>query len=144
MSKEHEIPVRVYYEDTDSGGIVYHASYIRFAERGRTELLRNEGYQNSVLSKDVGVLFVVRHMEVDYLKPARLDDYLTVSTSIKWMRKSSLLMYQEIKHDKETLCILKVTVVAVNLQGRPTSIPDDMREMFKKYMIPDQDNKIKD
>lgn len=126
--------MRVYYEDTDAGGIVYHASYIRFAERGRTELLRENGYQNSELSEQHDVFFVVRHMEVDYFKPARLDDLLTVSTSIEWMRNSSLLMRQEIKQDEDVLCSLGVTVVTINAQGRPTRIPSSMREMFETYI----------
>lgn len=134
MAKYHDTTIRVYYEDTDAGGIVYHASYIRFAERGRTELLRDNGYLNSTLSKDNDVLFVVRHMDVDYLKPARLDDLLTVSTSIEWMRNSSLLMRQEIKHDNNVLCSLGVTVVAVNSDGKPTRIPSQMREMFENYL----------
>lgn len=134
MGKHHDLPVRVYYEDTDAGGIVYHASYIRFAERGRTELLRENGYQNSELSEQHDVFFVVRHMEVDYFKPARLDDLLTVSTSIEWMRNSSLLMRQEIKQDEDVLCSLGVTVVTINAQGRPTRIPSSMREMFETYI----------
>lgn len=134
MGKNHQTPVRVYYEDTDAGGIVYHASYIRFAERGRTELLRENGYQNSELSKESDVLFVVRHMEIDYYKPARLDDLLSVSTSIEWMRNSSLLMRQEIKHDDDVLCSLGVTVVTINSQGRPTRIPSQMRKMFETYL----------
>ena len=134
MARHHDMPVRVYYEDTDAGGIVYHASYIRYAERARTELLRDNGYQNSELSKNNDVLFVVRHMEVDYFKPARLDDLLTISTSIDWMRNSSLLMRQKIKHDNDVLCSLGVTVVTINSHGRPTRIPSQMRKMFETYL----------
>ena len=134
MTASHDFPIRVYYEDTDAGGIVYHASYLRFAERGRTELLREHGFQNSDLSNEFNILFVVRHMEIDYLKPARLDDNLVVSTSIQWVRNSSLLMRQDIKLDETILCSCMVTVVTVNAEGKPTRIPDDLRKMFNTYL----------
>ena len=133
MTAEFDHQIRVYYEDTDAGGIVYHASYIRYAERGRTELLRHHGYQNSELLSEAGVLFVVRHMDIDFLKPARLDDLLTVSTSIGELRNSSLFMRQNIKHDTDIICSLRVGIVTVNQNARPVRIPEDLRTLFETY-----------
>ena len=139
MTYNHfDFPIRVYYEDTDAGGIVYHASYIRFAERARTELLRHHNIQNSNLMDEHKLLFVVRRMEVDYLKPARLDDELIVSTHIEWMRNSSLLMHQEISHDNASICVLDVTIVTVNKDGKPIRLPDYMREIFIQYLNQDE------
>ena len=130
----HNLNIRVYYEDTDAGGIVYHASYLRFAERARTELLRDSGFQNSDLLTSEGIIFVVRHMEIDYLKPARLDDLLEISTSIDWMRNSSLFMNQQITHDNEYICKLGVTLVTVDRSGRPVRIPEKVYKMFEKHL----------
>ena len=131
--KTHQHPIRVYYEDTDAGGIVYHSNYLCFAERARTEMIRAHGFENSTLAKQAGVLFVVRKIEIDYLKPARLDDLLTVSTTVQWMRNSSLLLRQEITHDGATLCTLDVTLVAVTIDGRPTAIPGELKDLFEIY-----------
>lgn len=81
----HSIKVRVYYEDTDAGGVVYHASYLKYAERGRTELLRFLGFENTSLQDQYGTIFVVKLLTVDYLKTAHLDDLLRIETSITQM-----------------------------------------------------------
>ena len=86
MSKRDKIfsfPVRVYFQDTDAGGVVYHASYVNFMERSRTEWLRTFGYSNASLMKELGVVFVVRSLKLDYLKPALLDDLVTVTSHVK-------------------------------------------------------------
>ncbi len=127
----HEIQCRVYYEDTDAGGVMYHANHIKFCERGRTEFLRSFELQNSNLHAENGVLFVVRHLEADYFKPARLDDLLTVKTSLKSIKNTSFLMRQEIFKDEEVLFGMNVLLVTVNTQGRPTALPDTIKELFK-------------
>lgn len=90
-------PVRVYYEDTDSGGVVYHANYLKFMERARTEWLRCLGYEQDALARDVGVLFVVRSISVDYHRPARFNDRLEVVTSIEEFRGASLAFQHTIQ-----------------------------------------------
>lgn len=137
----HHIQLRVYYEDTDAGGVVYHASYLRYAERGRTEMLRTGGLTNSNLAEEQGVLFVVRKLAVDYLKPARLDDCLTLTTFLEEMRSSSFLMRQEIMRGNELLCVCNVTLVTVNRAGRPVRLPDSVREMLLARLPESQDRK---
>ncbi len=99
-------PVRVYYEDTDSGGVVYYANYLKFMERARTEWLRSLGFEQDQLLEKEGVLFAVRRVEVDYRRPARFNDALTVSASIKSRGKASLTFQQEIRSedDDRLLC----------------------------------------
>lgn len=136
----HTIPIRVYYEDTDAGGIVYHASYVRYAERGRTEYLRHAGFVHKSLIADSGVQFVVRRMEIDYFAPALLDDALEVHTSIRSMRRTSFVMRQSVMRDGIEICRLEVIVVSVNREGRPTMIPDAMRAVFEKQIVTDKED----
>ena len=90
----HSIDIRVYYENTDAGGVVYHANYLNFGERGRTEFLRYLGHENNELEKEFGTIFVVRHIEIDYHKPAFLDDLLRLDTSIDSIKNTSFVMRQ--------------------------------------------------
>lgn len=133
----HTIPIRIYYEDTDAGGIAYHASFIRFCERGRSEYLRNLGYTNSNLTKELGTFFVARHLEADYYKPAFLDDLLQLETSVLEMRNTSFVMkqvfYKEFDAKPERICELKVTLVCVRANDiKPVRIPDALRKDFEK------------
>lgn len=99
MTKEKifSLPVRVYFQDTDAGGVVYHASYVNFMERARTEWLREHGYSNAGLMKEFGVVFVVRSLKLDYLKPALLDDLLTVTAQIQDIGRSRLSLLQTVR-----------------------------------------------
>ncbi len=129
----HQFPIRVYYEDTDAGGIVYHASHVRFLERGRTEFLRSIGLDQSVLmAADHGkaLLFVVRRMELDYLKPAKLDDILTVTTQLKDVGAARFVLEQALLRGSETILTGLVTVASIGGNGRPTRIPPDVRQLF--------------
>lgn len=94
---QHTTDIRIYYEDTDAGGVVYHANYIAYGERARAEFLRHIGHQSSNLAKDCGVTFVVKHIDIEYHKPAFLDDLLTVHTSITSIKNSSFTMHHQIK-----------------------------------------------
>ena len=127
----HEISYRVYYEDTDAGGVMYHANHIKFCERGRTEFLRSFDLQNSDLHAENGVLFVVRHIEADYFKPARLEDWLTVKTSLLSIKNTSFMMRQEIVKGGEILFGMNVLLVTVNISGKPTALPDHIKNLFK-------------
>lgn len=130
----HSIDLRVYYADTDAGGIVYHANYLNFAERGRTELLRAAGFDHQALLADPGILFVVRRLEAEYLKTARLDDVLTVKTAIKSMNNASFLMKQTIFCHDSVVFSMDVTLVCVTTAGKPTRLPDSMRERFQPFV----------
>ena len=126
----HRLPVRVYYEDTDFSGVVYHANYLRFLERGRTEFLRAAGVDQSALHADgQGLIFAVRRMIIDYLKPARMDDVLVIETHTAEMRGASLTLAQRILRAEEVLVTAEVRVAAI-LGGRPARIPDGLRSLL--------------
>jgi acyl-CoA thioester hydrolase len=123
----HRLPVRVYYEDTDFSGLVYHASYLRFLERGRTDSLRAAGIDQSALhAEGEGIVFVVRRMAIDYLLPARMDDILVVETRNAAVRGASLVIAQRILRGGDLLVTADVLVAALS-GGRPSRIPDGLR-----------------
>jgi acyl-CoA thioester hydrolase len=122
----HEFAVRVYYEDTDFSGRVYHASYIRFLERGRTEWLRALGYEHGVLAGEQGVVFAVRRLEIDYLAPAIIDDLLRVETRVAAVRGAAIDFAQTVLRADQTLATAKVLVAALR-GGRPMRIPPELR-----------------
>ena len=129
--KPFVLPVRVYYEDTDAAGIVYHANHVKFAERGRTELLRHLGYDHKRVMEDFGLLLIVKHITIDYKAPAKLDDRLEIHTSVTTFGNTSLTMAQNILRDETIIAELKVTVVAINEKGRPERIPPQLRQIFE-------------
>jgi len=127
----HRLPVRVYYEDTDFSGVVYHANYLRFLERGRTELLRAAGVDQSILHAEPGgIIFAVRRMSLEYVRPALMDDLLTVETLTSEIRGASLRMAQRIMRD-ETVLLTAEVHVAVLAGGKPARLPDDIRRLLQ-------------
>lgn len=123
-----KMPIRVYYEDTDAGGVVYHARYLHFFERARTEFLRNSGFEQRQLLAQYQLAFVVRSMQIDYRVVARLDDYLTVETQISQMKKASIVFEQKLFRQDELLSNATVLVATVNLSKmKPEPIPDAIR-----------------
>ncbi len=120
-------PVRVYWEDTDAGGVVYHASYVRFLERARTEWLRARGVDQLALKRSSGLAFLVREMQIDFLRPALLDDELTVTACVMERRAASILFAQTVvRADGTCLIRAKVRVACVDIQRmRPAQIPAD-------------------
>jgi acyl-CoA thioester hydrolase len=123
----HVLPLRVYYEDTDAAGIVYYANWLRFLERGRTELLRLLGQQHSALRAARGINWVVRRCTIDYLKPARLDDVIEVLTSCGELRGASLDMIQQARRNGETLVRAELLVACMGPDGRPARLPTEVR-----------------
>ncbi|TCV93928.1 acyl-CoA thioester hydrolase [Luteibacter rhizovicinus] len=121
-------PVRIYWEDTDAGGVVYHSNYLRFMERARTEWLRAQGIDQVGLRERTGLAFVVRDMQLDFLRPARLDDELAVSVAVKERRSASMLFAQEIARGDGTVLVrATVRVACVDLVTmRPAQIPGDL------------------
>jgi acyl-CoA thioester hydrolase len=129
-SGRHLLPVRVYYEDTDFSGVVYHASYLRFLERGRTEFLRAAGVDQSHLhAEGEGLIFAVRRLTIDYLRPARMDDVLVVETRTAEIRGASLSIAQRILRGDEVVVTADVRVAAI-IAGRPARIPDALRAVL--------------
>lgn len=127
MGVPHLSNFRVYYEDTDFSGFVYHASYLKFLERGRTEFLRALGITQSKLHRDeAGLFFVVSRLTLDYLRPARMDDELTVATTLTACRGASMRLAQAVRRNDEVLVRAEVTVAAVR-DGRPARLPPSLR-----------------
>ena len=130
MSLPHRLEIRVYYEDTDFSGFVYHAGYLRFLERGRTEFLRTLGITQSVLHRDAdGLVFVVARLTIDYLRPGRMDDVLGVETIVVEARGPLVRLRQAVTRDREVLVSAEVTVVAVR-NGRPVRLPPNLKAAF--------------
>lgn len=124
QQKEFLLPIRVYYEDTDAGGIVYHANYLKYMERARSEWLLARGINLDHYAEETDTLFVVRDLTIRYHKPARLCDDLTVKTTIAKRTRTRVLFEQNIYRDKERLTSATVEIVALNrLNGRPLSLP---------------------
>lgn len=124
-------PVRVYYEDTDAGGVVFYANYLKFFERARTELLRSSGFEQDRLLATEGVLFVVRSVQVDYLRPARFNDLLAVSAKVEERKKTSLVFGQAVSRDQEILCTAQVRIACLDAQSmKPKPIPTAIMELL--------------
>ncbi len=126
-SGEFYWPVRIYYEDTDAAGIVYHANYLKFMERARTEWLRRIGYEQDALAEQVGILFVVRKIAIDYIRPAKFNDEVTVVSSIARLGRASLEFIQNIAAEDEVLSNGRVKVGCLDRRTlRPMAIPTDI------------------
>jgi acyl-CoA thioester hydrolase len=124
----HRYTLRVYYEDTDAGGVVYHATYLRFAERARTEALRDAGIPHAELLANYGLMFMVRRIEVDYLRPARLDDSLTIVTEPTAVGGASAMLRQDVQGPDGSCAILMVRLACVKPgDGRPGRLPQRWR-----------------
>ncbi len=124
----HLFHVRVYYEDTDAGGVVYHANYLRFAERARTEALRDRGVPHAQMLGDHGLIFMVQRAKLDYLAPARLDDLLTIATSPLALRGASLTLRQGFSVGQRAVAIAEIGLVCVRMADlRPSRIPPRWR-----------------
>ena len=137
QSPAFTFPVRVYYEDTDAGGVVYYANYLRFCERARSEWLRVLGIEQQQLIEAGGPLFVVRSVKAEYLAPARLDDGLSVVSSLHDLRKVSVLFFQRIFCKDKLLFTAEIKIVSVSSKnGRPVSWPDAVRNQFHDQLSP--------
>lgn len=132
--KIHVFPVRVYYEDTDSGGIVYYANYLRFAERARTEFLRSIGVNHIQMRDEDGLGFAVRRCHADYLRPAHLDDLLEVHTRIEAVKGASLSAQQTVKKDGETLVDMELLLACMDARGRAARLPKNVRSRLDDYI----------
>lgn len=125
-------PTRVYWEDTDAGGVVYHARYVAFMERARTEWMRALGYGQEAMRCGDGQVFVVRAMNLDFLKPAKLDDALTTTVELLQCRRASLLMAQAVMRDDQVLATAQVRLAAVGARDfRPQALDDTLYAVLK-------------
>ena len=128
----YSFPVRVYFENTDAGGVVYHGEYLKFLERARTEWLRHLGFDHQALARDHRVVFVVTSATIEFAKPARLDDTLAVSVRLESLGKVRCVFIQEIRRDDEVLVKARISVAAVTGEAfKPVEIPEALRKKME-------------
>ena len=125
--------LKVYYEDTDSGGVVYYANYLKFLERARTEALFSIGYSNNKIQQDFNSLIIVKSCNIEYKKPAYLEDELTIRSFVKTITKTSFFMNQIITRNNEVIVEAQIHLVFVNKDGKPKKIPEQIYSKFKPY-----------
>ena len=133
QGETHVFPFRVYYEDTDAGGVVYHANYLKFAERARSELLREIGTDNSSMLETHGVIFAVKDCAVRYHAPARLDDSLEVHTQITTVGGATFSAEQRVRCAERLLADLSVRLACLNADGRPARLPAEIKSAFETW-----------
>ena len=131
----HRFPVRVYYEDTDAGGIVYHSNYLNFAERARTEMMRGFGLDHIRLKTEANLLFAVRSCEIDFRRPARLDDLLELRSTLVHLGGASLHLTQTIWRGDEELVRLVMRLVCMTFDGKAARIPTALRHTLQDFLI---------
>lgn len=140
-AREYALNLRVYYEDTDAGGVVFYANYLRFFERARTEMLRAGGIDQNAMLQGARVAFVVRSVAVEYLASARLDDAITVTAALERIGGASASFVQRVLRGDQVLVTAVVKVVCVNLdEMRPLPIPPPIRAIIEAYLLPAQDS----
>ena len=127
----HEI--KVYYEDTDSGGVVYYANYLKYLERARTEALFSIGFSNNKILNQFNSLIIVKSCNIEYKKSAHLEDVLTIRSFVKSITKTSFFMNQIITKNKDVIVEAQIHLVFVNKEGKPVKIPDEIYSKFKPY-----------
>ena len=125
--------LKIYYEDTDSGGVVYYANYLKFLERARTEALISIGFSNNKIKEIFSSLIIVKSCNIEYKKSAHLEDELTIRSFVKSITKTSFFMNQIITKDKEVIVEAQVHLVFINNDGKPVKIPEDIYSKFKPY-----------
>ena len=134
MHKNFHHKVKVYYEDTDAGGVVYYANYLKYIERARTEALLKIGLSNTQIKNKFGALIIVKSCNIEYKKSAHLEDELNIVSHIISLKKTSLIMKQLIMHKKELITDAEIHLVFVNSEGKPEKIPSEIIENFMPYV----------
>ena len=130
MAKKFNFTVKIYYEDTDSGGVVYYANYLKFLERARSEAIYSLGFTNLSLLEKYKILLIVKSCNIEYKKPAKFEDILDINSEVISLTKTSFKMKQNILRKGELITEANVHLVAVNKNGKPSKIPNDL----KKYL----------
>ena len=125
--------LKIYYEDTDSGGVVYYANYLKFLERARTEALYSVGYSNKKVKENFDALIIVKSCNIEYKKSAHLEDELTIRSFVKSITKTSFFMNQIITKDEKIIVEAQVHLVFIDKKGKPIKIPEDIYSKFKPY-----------
>ena len=131
MAKKFNFNIKVYYEDTDAGGVVYYANYLKFLERARSEAIHSLGFSNKGLLKNHGILLIVKSCNIQYKQPVQLEDLLEISSEATSFTKTSILMKQLILKNKDIISEAEVHLVAVDNKGKPTKIPDQLKRKLE-------------
>ena len=131
MAKKFNFNVKVYYEDTDAGGVVYYANYLKFLERARSEAIYSLGFSNSDLFKNHGILLIVKSCNIEYKKPAKFEDKLQIVSETFSFTKTSFLMRQDIKRNDELISVADIHLVAVDKNGKPSKIPEEFKQKLE-------------
>ena len=134
MTNSFKYNLKIYYEDTDAGGVVYYANYLKFFERARSEAIYELGFSNVGLKKEFGILIIVKSCKIKYVKPAVLEDKLTVLTKINEITKTSFIINQNIKKSEELVASADIHLVLVNSDGKPTKIPEKLKNKLVEYV----------
>ena len=131
MSKEFKYETKVYYEDTDAGGVVYYANYLKFLERARSELIYSFGLSNKKLLNEYDTLIIVKSCNIQYKKPAKLEDELEIDSKIKSFTKTSFTIDQTIKRKEEIISLAEIVLVTIDKSGKPIKIPKILANFIK-------------
>jgi|TARA_B100002051_G_scaffold275694_1_gene320594 acyl-CoA thioester hydrolase len=131
MAKKFNFSVKVYYEDTDAGGVVYYANYLKFLERARSEAIYSIGFTNSDLLVSQGILLIVKSCNIKYISPAKFEDKLNIVSEVTSFTKTSFIMKQEIFRDKQLISEADIHLVSVNKNGKPYKLPDKLKEKLE-------------
>ena len=126
--------LKIYYEDTDSGGVVYYSNYLKFLERARTEMIKSFGLSNKELLEEHKTLIIVKSCNIDYVSPAKLEDKIQIYSSIESFSKASFVVIQNINKDENLIAKAKLKLVTVNQEGKPVKIPSILEKQFNKYL----------
>ena len=130
MNKDNIFNIRVYYEDTDAGGVVYHSNYLKYLERARTQILINNKYNHTILRNSYNIMFVLKSCEIDFIKFAKLDDILSVITIVEKKTKVQIHLTQKIFCNNISIIVAKIKLVTVNSDGKVKRMPDKLYNIF--------------
>ena len=131
MAKKFKFNVKIYYEDTDSGGVVYYANYLKFLERARSETLYSLDFTNSGLLENHGILLIVKSCNIEYKKPAKFEDKLEIISEVLTFTKTSFIMKQDIMRNDEIISVAEIHLVSVDKKGKPEKIPEDLKKKLE-------------
>ena len=135
MKKTFNYNLKIYYEDTDSGGVVYYANYLKFFERARSEAIYSMKLSNKILLNNYGILIIVKSCNIKYIRPAKLEDKLEIKSIVKSITKTSFIMNQFIYREKELITEADIHLVSVDQSGKPKKIPEILYKKLKKILI---------
>ncbi len=134
MPNEFKHEIKIYYEDTDSGGVVYYSNYLNFLERARTEMIESFGLSNKKLLEEYKTLIIVKSCNIEYVSPAKLEDKIQIYSSIESLGKASFVVIQNINKDDDLIAKAKLKLVTVNQEGKPVKIPSVLEKQFINYL----------